>query len=123
MIACARVNPFRELEDKRHALWLCCSSSQEKGSEHRQAIIHFPNTSSRMKTRRRTGARGSMAAAAYLHAADGDRGTGALCKGRRAFGWAGRCSDVVHRHVDLKGWSQQKMSTVPAECCCQHRCL
>lgn len=51
----------------------------------------------------------SMAFAAYSHAADGDCRTGALCKGGRAFCRAGRCSDVVHRHIDLKGRRWREM--------------
>lgn len=49
--------------------------------------------------------------AAYSHAADGDCGTGALCEGGRAFCWTGRCSDVVDRHIDLKGRRSQVRET------------
>lgn len=38
----------------------------------------------------------------YLHSANCNGGTGALCEGRRAFSWTGCCSDVVHCHIDLE---------------------
>lgn len=58
----------------------------------------------------------STAFAAYSHAADGDCGTGALCEGRRALCRTGGCSDVVDRHIDLKGWRWQvkKNQAMPA---------
>lgn len=54
--------------------------------------------------------------AAYSHAADGDGGTGALGEGGRALCRTGRCSDVVDRHIDLKGRRRQVRKTKQ----CQH---